>query len=329
MFMEKIKTILNNKLFVRLCLLPLLCFTCAILLLPFVPSVSITQLFEYIVYLSPRWLFLIFILPVLFFWKVLNGYKKIIIFSCVLVVISFQDMQLGFPSNDDNVKTIDILSLNLGGGSKSKYLKSIMHNQDPDVLLFQEAKISSLKKLFVSPWQVECEGGLCIASKFNFKLVGKYNRKIISGWGDFATFYEVYIKDKTLPVMNLHLETPRTILSDLMSFSINWRYIKTFRENKELQASMITAWANSQTQFIMAGDFNMTTNESLYEDYFSFYQNAIDEAGFGINYTKFTSLHGVRIDHVLTSRNIETKSAKAMPSLGGDHRAILTSIVLR
>ena len=128
--------------------------------------------------------------------------------------------------------------------------------------------------------------------------------------------------------MNVHLATPRNIISDLLHRSINWRSIRLFRENKSLQTSLLKTWADNQPQFIMAGDFNMTLNESLYHDDFSSYQNAIDEAGFGLNYTKYTSWHGVRIDHVLSSNNIIINSAKVMPSLGGDHRAVITTFSL-
>lgn len=151
---------------------------------------------------------------------------------------------------------------------------------------------------------------------------------MISGWGNFAAYYEFDIEGKKLPLMNVHLETPRPILFDLLHLSIDWRAVKIFHENKSLQTSLLTTWASSQPYFVMAGDFNMTTNESLYHDYFSSFKNSIDEAGFGINYTKFTAWHGVRIDHILTSNNIKVENAKVTPSLGGDHRAIVSTINL-
>lgn len=216
----------------------------------------------------------------------------------------------------------------MGGGSAGKYLKTLMTRENPDVFLFQETSLQNIDDAFNSSWNYQCDKGLCIASKFSFKKIGEFSRRTFGGWGNFAAYYELNINGKTLPLMNVHLETPRHILSELIGLSINMRNIENYRENKSLEASMLSTWASSQSNFVMAGDFNMTINESLYRDYFYSYQNALNIAGLGANYTKYTSWHGVRIDHTLASSNMSFERADVMPSLGGDHRAVVTVISL-
>lgn len=245
------------------------------------------------------------------------------------VVLVFQDFNVNLSIWNKKIESpIHFMSLNLGGGSNSKYIKSLMRQQNPDVFLFQEAALNSIKKVFDASWQVQCDGGLCISSKYPYRKIGAFNRKMISGWGNFAVYYELNVNGKILPVMNLHLETPRHILSPLLNLHIDWRGIENFYDKKLLQTSLLNTWAMSQSSFVMSGDFNMTTSESLYKKRFSNVKNAFNLAGFGFNFTKYTAWHGVRIDHLLTSFNIDIISATTMPSLGGDHRAISVIIDL-
>ncbi|WP_426357628.1 endonuclease/exonuclease/phosphatase family protein [Pseudocolwellia sp. HL-MZ19] len=245
-----------------------------------------------------------------------------------MVLVNFQDININTQSNDESASSFKLLSLNMGGGSAGKYLKTLMARENPDVFLFQETSLKNIEGVFDATWNYQCDKNLCIASKYSFTKIGEFSRRIFGGWGNFAAYYELSINGKTLPLMNVHLETPRPILSDLIGLSINMRDIESFRENKSLEASMITTWASSQSNFVMTGDFNMTTNERLYRDYFYSYQNAFNTAGLGVNYTKYTSWHGVRIDHTLASNNMTIERADVMPSLGGDHRAIVTIISL-
>ncbi len=328
MFILRIKDVLTSNIFSKVWFYLLTFITVLIIVLPYLAFIELIQLFEYTLYLSPRWMFLILLLPMFFFWKFLTKPYRYFLIAYVIVLVHFQDININIQSSAQESSSLKILSLNMGGGSRSKYLETLIVRENPDIFLFQETYQNNIDNVFDSTWEYQCDKGLCIVSKYPFKKIGEFSRRIFGGWGNFATYYELNINGTTLPLMNVHLETPRHLLSDLMGLSITMKNIESFRENKSLEASMLTAWASSQSNFVMAGDFNMTTNESLYRDYFSVYKNALDTAGLGINYTKYTSWHGVRIDHTLTSNNITIEQADVMPSLGGDHRAIMTVISL-
>jgi len=299
-----------------------------IIVLPFMPSNSLTQVIEYTLYLSPRWIFLLVFIPVIFFWTKLNKYRRLILLFCVIILLQFQDFQLNVSTKTVSDPAVKLISLNMGGKTSKKYLKNLIKREQPDIFLFQETLIEKLNGVFDTHWKLQCDAGLCIASQYPYKKIGEQSRRVFKGWGNFAVYYEIDVKGKTLPLMNVHFETPRSILSDLLGLAFDWQEVERFRENKSLETALISSWASSQPYFVMAGDFNMTVDESLYKDYFLSFQNAIDMAGLGINFTKYTSWHGVRIDHVLASKNITFSKAKVLSSLGGDHRAILTEIVL-
>jgi endonuclease/exonuclease/phosphatase family metal-dependent hydrolase len=299
-----------------------------IFLLPLVPSTSVTQLIEFMVYFSPRWIFLIALIPsIIIFFTYPATYRLCITFSFI-VYFNYQDFQISIPTSTQPGTTVKILSMNIGGGVNTKYLKNTLHREQPDIILLQEANLQHVKDIFPESWVNECDGGLCFASNYTFKRVGEFERKIISGWGHFANYYELSINGQTLPIMNLHLETPRHILSDALHLNVNWSAIKEFNEKKSTQSQLIETWLAGQSGFVMAGDFNMTVEEQLFQKHFSQFKSAVEEGANGVAYTKYTKWHGVRIDHVLVSDDLRIEDTRILPSVGGDHRAILTTIIL-
>ena len=103
--------------------------------------------------------------------------------------------------------------------------------------------------------------------------------------------------------------------------------------NRELEVSLITRWRkdlkfSKGQNFIIAGDFNMPEDDSLYQQNFSDLNNAVAELALGFNYTKFTSWHGVRIDHILYSDGISIQDVAVLKSFKGDHRPVKATLLL-
>ncbi len=90
----------------------------------------------------------------------------------------------------------------------------------------------------------------------------------------------------------------------------------------------LSAIEQSELPIVVAGDFNVPADSRFYQNYWSSFQNALSLAGFGLCYTKYTRLHGVRIDHVLADHHWKVHSAQVGPGLGGDHRPVLVELRL-
>ena len=72
----------------------------------------------------------------------------------------------------------------------------------------------------------------------------------------------------------------------------------------------------------------MPEDDSLYQQNFSDLNNAVAELALGFNYTKFTSWHGVRIDHILYSDGISIQDVAVLKSFKGDHRPVKATLLL-
>jgi hypothetical protein len=78
---------------------------------------------------------------------------------------------------------------------------------------------------------------------------------------------------------------------------------------------------------IIAGDFNLTRANPLFQTNWSRYNDAFSDKGIGLGYTKHTRWHGARIDHLLSDDNWQTVSSVVGPDIGGDHHPLITRLV--
>jgi endonuclease/exonuclease/phosphatase (EEP) superfamily protein YafD len=79
---------------------------------------------------------------------------------------------------------------------------------------------------------------------------------------------------------------------------------------------------------LVAGDFNLPSDDSTMAALRAHFRFAFDEAGWGYGYTRPTGLPWVRIDHVLAGPEWSVTSCRVGPDFGSDHLPILAELVL-
>jgi endonuclease/exonuclease/phosphatase (EEP) superfamily protein YafD len=78
---------------------------------------------------------------------------------------------------------------------------------------------------------------------------------------------------------------------------------------------------------VVAGDFNLPVESAILRNHWRSYDNVFSRCGRGLGYTKFTSLFGIRIDHVLTSPQWTCTGARVLRSpYGGDHAPLIADL---
>ncbi|MDO6506831.1 endonuclease/exonuclease/phosphatase family protein [Colwellia sp. 4_MG-2023] len=223
--------------------------------------------------------------------------------------------------------TFTLVSINIGEGIELKHLMSVMRFHDPDIFTLQEAgRITNIDKLDSYPFQ-DCKGNLCLISKYPFEKINSFNNDMYKGYGDWAAFYKIDINGVQINMANVHFPSVRRIFP-------RFDGIKDIHQNRTLSALLIENWAQSKQNVIIAGDFNMSVIEGIYQQTFKKYQNALSDKGNGFNNTvdykyKGIGLPSVRIDHILLSQNFNIEKALVLEALGGDHYPILSSISLK
>ncbi|GGW86889.1 endonuclease/exonuclease/phosphatase family protein [Alteromonas halophila] len=275
---------------------------------------------------APKWVWILpAVILVLLSWKERLFYKGVGVLLLVFTVW-MQDIQIKgmFSSPSATPDSMSVMTLNTGGASAER-VSRLVNVYKPDIIMLQETREKTMKSLFNASWFTHCAAHICIASRFEMKLLDAYNRAAFSDWGSFAAAYEIMLAGKKIRLVNAHLETPRDALGGRPLLDYSESETDEFGFEKHTELSILAALMDISYPAIIAGDLNTSVFEAAYQYHLGRYVNAIDAAATGINYTKFTRWHGVRIDHVIANDNVIINGAKVLEDTGGDHRAVLAN----
>lgn len=296
---------------------------------PFHPWLVIPK---YLLLFGPRWWLLIFCIFSVAFWSSFGRRSKLAFPFLIVASLNYLDFQI--PSVMRYLQTpnisinhgIKIINANIGGGGSIYEIKLLMEDEKPDILLLQEARVPGFSEWAPPEYSASCNGGLCIISKLEFEILDEFNRKSFGGWGNFAVLYKIKTKKGNFALANIHMETPRTVLSRLVYRKWDQAAANKIESDRDYEALLISSWLNTQDKVIIAGDFNMVVNDNIYVKYFSSLNNALSIGGLGLNYTKRTSWHGLRIDHLLFSDGFILEDVRVINNVLGDHRPIVSTL---
>lgn len=295
-----------------------------LLLLPYLPEWLWLQWLVLIALYSPSWWVGILLLPWLVGWRSITKWHWLALPFVLSSAVYFTDLQ--WPQlADAEPATWVSLSANLGNMQSAEALAQLMQQHDVDVALFQEAKPEKLSAVANAGWQVQCDAGLCIASRHAFNTEHSLSRKVIGGYGNFAVMYRLSLAGVDLSLANVHFETPRPALESLLHLRPDSTALKQRQEDRALQSMLISEWAHGlRTPLLIAGDFNMPVLSPLYRRFFAPFGNAVSAKAAGVvNYTKYTRWHGIRIDHQLYTGGLKPVSSAVLSLPGADHRPVL------
>jgi vancomycin resistance protein VanJ len=249
-------------------------------------------------------------------------------------------------------QSVRILTCNVGGGTiRVPQLVALLKQERTEIMLLQECNAQLYAELQAAlDWNFRNEGKLVIASLHRLSAVSSLTRQTIDNYqvsvaisvdvsrdsvlgegeppADFLTNVDSSASSPVLRVVCLHFPTFRPAFEKARSMdaSADGEFETLAKTYRDLADDAVQRLKAVQTPTIIGGDFNVPSESSFYRDYWTGYQNALTLKGWGLCYTKYTRLHGVRIDHLLADANWTVNAAHVGPDLGGDHRPV--SVVL-
>ena len=235
----------------------------------------------------------------------------------------------------ENVALLRVVTLNAGeGGTVPEVVGGFVKSERPDVLIVNEwpSAASELCPCLPAGWHVAEHQNTAVFSRYPIKSVEKLGPdRFRKPWRAPALRCELETPSGTIYVVGLHLDTPRegleAIRESLWNAGAQMEQMAEDRRSESELASQMAA--ESIEPVIVAGDFNMPVDSTLYKRYWSRWQNAFSTAGLGYGQTKFTRFFGIRIDHVLASQEWQVLTARVGPNLGGDHRPVVVDLQLK
>lgn len=202
----------------------------------------------------------------------------------------------------------------------------------PDVVVLQECTDAMMApEYWPAGWTTRFDQGLCLATRFpvaESRTIERIETGDQGGTGS-VMFYRLKLDSGVLDLATLHLETPRKGLEQL-------RYdakVSAIERNvlvRDVGSRRLSRWISEQSPAaIIAGDFNMPVESTIYRSYWSDCTNAFSRVGHGFGFTRFLPHFSIRIDHVLSCDGWRPIRAVVGPDLGSDHRPLIVDLARR
>ena len=279
---------------------------------------------------GPRWLSVV--PPLVLLPSALFRQRRVVPLTLSLMLAVGPIMQFQLPSSVpawEHTARLTVLTLNTDGVVPIGRLFRAARDAQADLIVLQECRSSDPEALAaIFGWPVRSAGSLCVVSRYPVISEDVVKRPDLLEEGAAALALVIDAPMGKLSLFNVHLETVREGIEALLppgpaglrTFSANHRF-------RDLESRAVSeAVARAPHPVIVAGDFNAPTDSAIYRTYWRPWSNAVDPAGVGFGFTKYTSWWGTRIDHVLYGPEWRAIAARTGRPLESDHRAMIVTL---
>ncbi|MBI2826657.1 MAG: endonuclease/exonuclease/phosphatase family protein [Planctomycetia bacterium] len=245
----------------------------------------------------------------------------------------------GFYQGDRKAPTLRVLTCNVEHGINAREaLAALVASARPDVVVLQECSPDA-GIVWPDGWHVHQERHLVVASRY--PLVGRRHSVCTHPENPWPPVNGLACVAETpqgkVAVCCVHLQSPRAGLESVLDRQTGvdparrWT-LDTLTTHRRWESEELAAWIGStDLPTIVAGDFNMPVDSTIYRKCWSSFTNAFSSMGLGFGYTKVSGkrlTYGARIDHVLFNRGLGCRSCKVESDIGSDHRPLIAELVL-
>jgi endonuclease/exonuclease/phosphatase (EEP) superfamily protein YafD len=290
---------------------------------------------------GPRWIYalpMVLLVPPALLWR--RRWLLPLGLSLPLIVGPLMGFNLGWAgwgrtdTVDFRVLTYNIERFNVSEQS----FATLLDTTGPDAVAVQECAGPGPWRI-PQGWNVQRAGELLVASRHPILRheVSCCRRPAREHPTVDALYCVLDTPAGTVGFCNVHLETPRRGLSAVLDRETILDLTEADRaeawiEYRRLESADVAQWlAGFPEPKIIAGDFNMPIDSTIYRESWQSYANAFDQTGFGLGYTKQAVIRGhcfgLRIDHILTSAPWQACRCWVGPDLGSDHLPMLADLV--
>ena len=288
--------------------------------------------------MSPRWLFLIPAMPLLFCsWHM----KRPLIGGMIVVEVLFilgPLMGFGLPWGRlgkpvPRTPTLRIMTFNRGGGSNdTARFAQYLERHKIDVVCFQEFGPDPTLDTYFESVKWHRNSSRSIASRYpilaELPRPDDYNLDQQRYTMNVARVQIQGPQDRVFVVASVHLPTLRPGFNRLFQGDIAGLRLQADWWGQEMTRLVDVITDSGRQPILLAGDFNLPVEStglaSLLDN--GVFQSAFEEAGLGWGYTRPAGLPWVRIDHVFASVDWTVTRCWVGPSFGSDHRSLVAEL---
>lgn len=295
-----------------------------------------------LVLFAPRWVVglpLLVLVPLAVWWH----QRSLIILGVISFVVAVPLMGLVVSSSSvpaSGGTNLRVLSCNTAKAQVYGRLSQLIQDTAADIVALQECP-RELPVAIPKGWHWVQQGELAILSRFplvEYRHLTYMHPPHI--WPRYAAVLAVVDTPQgRLGFCAVHLPSPRYGLEHLLDRTTGISLARTALLTSEIALRSKTAWelkrllASVPLPLLVAGDFNMPVESSLYRENFHQLGNAFSSVGLGYGYTEHSVKRGVglavRIDHVLMTNEFQPQRCVVGPDVGSDHLPLIADVTWR
>jgi endonuclease/exonuclease/phosphatase family metal-dependent hydrolase len=235
-------------------------------------------------------------------------------------------------------QTLRVLSCNIQTGEfNGLALSAAILEHGVDIVTLQECP-RDLKLNLPPGWHIVQDGELAVISKYAIRT-GIPLRDLHPPhlWPRTCLLpCVISVPGGDIALNTVHLPSPRYGLQHVLDRKTGLSLAKTgllvkesenrMRVSQEVQSVI----ASQSLPQIIAGDFNMPVESTIYRRFWSNFANAFSKTGNGYGWSEWVSVRGipvgVRIDHILTGKGLIPLLSEVGPDIGSDHLPVIADI---
>ena len=224
----------------------------------------------------------------------------------------------------------------LGSGRLTDFIERVQ----PNLLAIQECSETVRAELDgIRAWYHHHTGNLCFISSYPITDSTMMDRRVFAqmhgendtgiGGAGYVVRYTVQTPRGAVSVTNLHLETPRKGLEDLLTSNFDLNKLRENTMLRGIESDLARRFVNQSTlPTIVLGDFNTPVESQIFQRSWGDLTDAFSHAGFGLGMTKFNGWIRARIDHVLVGPGVYVDRVRVGGDVGSDHRPLIVDLTV-
>lgn len=293
---------------------------------------------------------LLILINVLFFLYWLLKLKKQFLLSLVVLAVGYfsfgslykfsSSKNIEAPDNfkvmNYNVRLFNLYKWIPEDGIETKIV-DLIKNEEPDILSLQEyhphknVDLSFFKYKYEKLFGKKIKYGQAIFSNFPIVNSGSVEFPDTS---NNAIYADVVIKNDTLRVYNIHLESMRidTKVENLKTENSErlFKHVgKTFKMQQFQSELFLIHKKQCKYKMLICGDFNNTAFSYVYRNIKGDLNDTFKEAGNGFGRTFDFKFFPIRIDFIFSDETLKVNGFKAYNEHYSDHYPIMTTLNLK
>lgn len=234
-------------------------------------------------------------------------------------------------------RDIRVLTLNANHfPTGTERFEQLVRDVNPDIVCLQWD--GSIRPVQWPPeWSAHQSGELMIASRYPFTPTEIVHRRPNGKWPRIiAVFGTAHTPEGDLHFGTAHLMSPRLGLSGMLNsrtvLNLGKRKLITeeIKQRDNDSRNVAEAAARQGDELIMAADFNLPVESSIFRRHWGHWRDAFSRSGLGFGNTCFIRQGpltlGARIDHVLYSSQWRCTKCWVGPDVGSDHLPLIADL---